>query len=95
MKYKLDELLLDEIDEGPSEPTDIFSMETVMHLSLKNHVAVTSSECSITNLCFNDNGTLLASGCKRGLVYVSSFEVSLKALCYYKLCLLAVNLPFH
>ena len=76
VRYKLDELLLSEIDEDPDH-SGLYAMDTVKVQSLRNHVSVNSSECAITSLCYNDPGTFLASGCRRGLVYINSLDVRL------------------
>ena len=75
VKYKLDELLLNEIDEDGVGSSDLFTMDTVKQDCLTNHMSVNCRECAITALSYNDTGTFLATGCRRGLVYVNSFEV--------------------
>ena len=77
MKYKLDELLLNEIDEEGGNHSDLFTMDTVKQNTLTNHMSISCKQCAITALSYNDDGTFLATGCRRGLVYVSSFEVSI------------------
>ena len=76
MKYKLDELLLNDIDEDGVGSSDLFTMDTVKQDCLTNHMSVNCRECAITALSYNEAGTFLATGCRRGLVYVNSFEVS-------------------
>ena len=68
MKCELDELMLTDIDEDTKE-APLYSTDSLTFQTLTNHT------CSITKLCYNDIGSILASGCQRGLVYVHFLEV--------------------
>ena len=70
MKCERDELLLAGIDDGPRDLT-LYSTDSVVSQTLLNHT------CTIKMLCYNEAGSILASGCQRGLVYVNFLSVCL------------------
>lgn len=82
MKYNIDELLLNEIDDETGTSSDLFSMLALKNTSLVDHTSVNCKQCAITELSYNKAGTYLATGCARGLVYVHAYEVSSTALSF-------------
>lgn len=68
MKSEIDELLLTDIDTYDNQHA-IFSADSLHYQNLSNHSS------AIAMLSYNKVGSILASACQRGLIYVNFLEV--------------------